>query len=780
MNRQSWLLPAAMLSVFMTMTTLAQVFSQQHWLFPGMLAIAVAFAAGWFARRLDVPAVLSPALSLLALTALLGIVFHPGTTALGFPTAATMHAIGDSLSQSWRDIRELAAPATPTPALMLLSTTGVFLVAAIVDLQVFRQRRPVAAGLPLLALYLVPTAMTTHANVFVFVFGAIGYLTLLVAEGRDRARAWGRRLSGVEHADEIADLSHVARVGRRIGSAAVGIALCVPLVVPTVGKGIFTGSGVGPFGSGHGSHTITVPNPIVEIRGRLQDPHTEVLMTVNTSSPEYLRLTPLEVFNGAEWRFVEHQEHADHRVGRKKTIPDPDAFGEVLTTRGDYVVSVRNFASRWLPLPYAPTDVDVAGDWRYEEFGYSVFSTETTTKGLNYAASAKLPIATPEQMEQPGASPAWIAPYLKVPKAVPPIVQQVLDEVIGKQKTSYQKARALNEYFRGGAFTYDLSAPAGWNTEALAAFLESKHGYCEQFAGTMAYLARLAGIPARVVVGFTPGRPTGDGVYEITNHDAHAWPELWFPHTGWVRFEPTPRAGTDVPGYAQPVTPPATGDPGSRPTASPTSRPTPTATPSGGHGAQEAKGDDEPSNPGIVRNVGKRVAPLVPLGSAVALVVLLAPSTTGLLVRRRRRSRARDHVGRIHAAWATFADAAEDAGYPLRAADSPRAAARRLVELASLTGSPAEEVARLAAAEERARYARSAPPVDGLDGSVRTVRRALRASLPRVTRARSVAFPASALRRIGEGTRQAGETVDRTRTRIRTALLGLVRRKRTA
>ncbi len=40
---------------------------------------------------------------------------------------------------------------------------------------------------------------------------------------------------------------------------------------------------------------------------------------------------------------------------------------------------------------------------------------------------------------------------------------------------------------------------------AIVAFLEDRVGYCEQFSGTFAAMARTLGIPARVAVGFTPG-----------------------------------------------------------------------------------------------------------------------------------------------------------------------------------------------------------------------------------------------------------------------------------
>ena len=91
----------------------------------------------------------------------------------------------------------------------------------------------------------------------------------------------------------------------------------------------------------------------------------------------------------------------------------------------------------------------------------------------------------------------------------------------------------------------------------LEEFLAVRTGYAGHFAPAMAVMARELGIPARVAVGYLPatgpeessdGRePFGDaadpGVFAVLPRDAHAWPELWFEGSGWVRFEPTPGTG---------------------------------------------------------------------------------------------------------------------------------------------------------------------------------------------------------------------------------------------
>ena len=77
-------------------------------------------------------------------------------------------------------------------------------------------------------------------------------------------------------------------------------------------------------------------------------------------------------------------------------------------------------------------------------------------------------------------------------------------------------------------------------------FLQTKRGYCVQFSSAMIMMARESGIPARMAVGFLPGTPDGSERVVRVN-DAHAWPELWFPELGWVRFEPTPGVRSGLP-----------------------------------------------------------------------------------------------------------------------------------------------------------------------------------------------------------------------------------------
>ena len=108
--------------------------------------------------------------------------------------------------------------------------------------------------------------------------------------------------------------------------------------------------------------------------------------------------------------------------------------------------------------------------------------------------------------------------------------------------TPYEAVALIESYFQKN-YTYDEKADYSQRPDGPLPyfFLDGKRGYCQMFAGTMTVMLRMLGIPARIGEGFTPGtRNPNRGTYNVTDRDAHAWVEVWFPQYGWMPFEPTP------------------------------------------------------------------------------------------------------------------------------------------------------------------------------------------------------------------------------------------------
>jgi transglutaminase-like putative cysteine protease len=117
--------------------------------------------------------------------------------------------------------------------------------------------------------------------------------------------------------------------------------------------------------------------------------------------------------------------------------------------------------------------------------------------------------------------------------------------VAGKARTPYAAAIDLESWFRSrGGFRY-TDHPSVFGPAPLVGFVaETRAGYCQYFAGAMALMLRYLGVPARVAVGFSSGSyDAKTGVWTVTDHDAHAWVEVWFRGYGWLPFDPTPSTG---------------------------------------------------------------------------------------------------------------------------------------------------------------------------------------------------------------------------------------------
>ncbi len=709
------------------------------------------------------------------------------------PTRASVHHLESLVTQASNEMSRYAPPVPPAHGIMLMVTAGICLVAAITDLLAVRLRRPALAGLPLLVLFCVP--LTTDAarpswfgGTLVFCLGMGGYLGLLSADGRDRLRLWGRLVHRWQddHEGRSPDTRPLSVAGRRVGSAAVVIAVCIPLLLPGLKQHrLFHGSG-GPGGTGH-SGRIPLPNPLDELQTQLHESHPQTVLTYRTSfsAPPYLQVYVLSQLGTDAWTMAPPADTAGLGKGILPPVP-----GLVDGTGGNVVHESIKLGARltsagaqltYLPLPYAARWVRVSGSWRVDPATLTVLAPHASLGGLGYTVTTDDVNPSTQQLRAAGAPPATMDGYLLVPQAFSKL-GKLARKITAGRTTAYGKALALQEWFtRPGNFTYSLHVPATRSADALAQFLtRSKRGYCQQFAFAMAVLARLLHIPSRVVVGYTQGTYV-NGAWVVRTSDAHAWPELYFPGAGWLRFEPTPTGYVGHAGQATANAPAYTGPSGGGiggPPVLPAARPASGALPS--------------TSPGLTRPLSKlrslgesgRAAasrpgnspPVAPLVLGLLGLMVITPRTTRSVTRRWRWWKASDDRLRAHAAWRELLADLADHRIAWRPSESPRALARRLAQTLGLSGGERAALERIALAEERASYADSPADSSPLRGDVTVVRRALarRAGLP--ARMSAAVLPLSALAPARTGLQRALEVLGwidvalarvRTRARVR-------------
>ena len=712
---------AAAVATFTSALVLSPTIRTGAWLLDCVVVIAAVAVVGGVLRTLrthrSVTLLATVATAIVILTAL----FASGQAILGvLPGPAAWHHL-DALLSDGADVVWAEAPPVPaTAGATFIVVSGVALVAVCVDAVAVTYRRAAAAGLALLAVYLIPASVLPDGVPWpLFAISALGWLLLLLVESRDRLGRWGRSLvlrTGVT--GQPSGLA-VGATGRRLGAVAIVVAVAVPLALPAFSEGIL-GSGKAGNGDGTGSGStqqVVTVNPIVDLRRDLVEGADAPVLTYRTTdaTPGYLRLATLDRFDGVRW-IPDIPDAGAAQQAAAGLPPAPGLTPAVPRTTIVTDVSATDLAESRLPVPYPATQVAISGDWRYDPATLDVFtpSASTSTLGLEYSVTSLNVEPTARQLRNaapPQSSPVT-ATALEVPMDVILALRPYVDRVAGDQTTAYGTALAIQNWFRTN-FQYSLQVRQSSSVGALRQFLADRSGYCEQFAATMALMARVAGIPARVVVGFTPGTPVPgqNGTWEVTTHDAHAWPELWFEGVGWVRFEPTPGGGdgSAAPNYATP--PGGSPGPGQDPQAG------------GHHTPKQALPLDQRQIDG--RKLGQpQASPTVAAVPAapsrtwqlavlalvvVALLIAVAPALDRVR-QHRRRQRATGSTA-VEAAWAEVLDTMCDIGLAPRASETTRDLARRLRTRGDLDPDAASAADRLAAAVERLRYA-PAPAAD--------------------------------------------------------------------
>jgi hypothetical protein len=132
--------------------------------------------------------------------------------------------------------------------------------------------------------------------------------------------------------------------------------------------------------------------------------------------------------------------------------------------------------------------------------------------------------------------------YLQTPDLSPVVVNTLKQWTQGAANT-YDAMNMLVSHFTDQTkFVYSVSNPAvPQNIDAVSWLLQTHRGYCTYYATAMTIMARLLGVPARVVNGFNQGHFDAQRkVWEVDGNNAHSWVQVYFPGQGWIDFDPTP------------------------------------------------------------------------------------------------------------------------------------------------------------------------------------------------------------------------------------------------
>jgi transglutaminase-like putative cysteine protease len=760
---------AAAAATILASLSLYPIFYGFAWFWTGVAAVLTIAIAGTLTRLRRLPVLVCLAGGLVALLLDLNIGYESPTSLLRvLPTPTSLRLLWDLVGMGFHESAKYAPPVPELPPMMFLATAGIGLAALLTDFIAVRLESAALAGLPLLLLFTEPFTLSVSRTgigmVVAFCLGTAGYLALLSSEGRDRIREWERPNPGP---DELPDTRALATTGRRVGVASVALALCVPLFIPGLHATRLFGGGQPGIGGSGGTGTgagVGFPDPNTQLSEELHESRAQEVFSYTSSdaTPQYFQVYVLDNLTPSGWTMFSQPESLVNAAPRLPAAPGltQTAYASSENTFVTLSRAVGQDDLSALPVPYPATEVVAQGQLRVDKSTLMVFDTGVQLSGLTYLVTSLDQSPPPQALNDAAADPAVITSHYTY---VPPSYQslrQVAEQVVNaaKAKTQFQDAVALQDWLTSSAFKYTTDAPSIVDAHGLATFLTStKRGYCQQFSFAMAVLARLLGIPSRVAYGYTAGTAEPGGTWEVTTHDAHAWPELYFQGYGWLRFEPTP-SGADGQGTA--TSPSYTQQPASVFQQSPgfngtNKTPGYTGSPQGDSaalkhqlnivGASNAGASAVPP-PGLS---GWQIFGLAVLGLLVLIVLAAAiPAGVRQLIRRWRWRRARRHGDAAevaHAAWHELRDDLVDyrAGFSL--SETPRALAARVSESLLLPPPAMAALRRVAMAEERARYAPRPDTGTGLREDSTTIRRAIAAASSRRTRWLARLYPSSVI-----------------------------------
>ncbi len=644
-----------------------------EWAGSVVAVVGAATGAAAAARLLTRSAVLPTAAGLVVGVWALVVAYVPsadGTRTL-VPTPAALIALRDLMDDGIVYAAQTLAPAPVVPELGALLAAGALAMMLAVDALAVGAGLAATSGLLLLTPWL-PAFAIHHRAAVLPLAGAVVCWTGLLGLARRADPAPGRRTTRVA-------------VGTAAGAGAVAVAAAA--VFAPLGPAV-PGWGALPQVDVSSGQAATRLSLDVDLRRSLTEQSRAEVLAYSTEDGrlDVLKTTTLADFDGSEW--------APGPTGPPEPLTGllwPEQVAVGVGTPASVRVAVLALDVADVPLPDSPRTVsDVSGTYDAVRDELSVDSAggaDQLIYAVNYLRDFHTADALLEAQQAiaDGGDAAVDAAYLDLAPAIDvDRVRTLAAERTADAGTRYAQAVALQEWLSGPEFDYS-PAVAFDGDDAVSLFLDTRVGYCSHFATTMVVMARTLDIPARLALGFLGGRaPTTDtGWYYVTGQDYHAWPELYFPGHGWVRFEPTPAVQTGpAPEYASPeeAAPEQSATPSPEASAA-TADPTPSALP------EEPADASDAASPVLTRG-----APLV--AALVAAALLAAGGATAWMVTRARR-RGLEQV------WAAVVRRLIGDG----AALTPAETVARVERLRDLDEPQREALARLAAAVEDYRYA---------------------------------------------------------------------------
>lgn len=438
----------------------------------------------------------------------------------------------DNVRDGIASMTELSAKAVPPLFIYLIFLVALWLLAYITFYSIFRKQRVLNILIMTLLYLLIINTFTQYDATFAIVRSCLfGFLILYLAN-------WQANLSPSSHVFSKRIFYHLGIFALLF--AILFAATQLPTYKPYFADPIPTLKS--KFGLLDTTRQIGYSEDDSRLGGPLENDSTEVFQ-VQTESAHYYRVEAKWQYTGKGWETPK----AEKTKPLSSQTDFPIDLNDRYDTKAKEQIDIEFTASNgYIAYPYGTDKLQSgASDIRYQPAGDKL----TTENGIKkYHIELEPPvydIPTMQKAKMDQLNKQFLAQYTQLPRELPKRVKRLAEKVTAGEKTAYDKAKAIETYLNsGGRFTYSIENAdvTDRGKDYVDQFLfDTKIGYCDNFSTAMVVMLRSLGIPARWAKGFNSGTMIDDVemTYQITNDNAHSWPEVYFPGTGWVPFEPT-------------------------------------------------------------------------------------------------------------------------------------------------------------------------------------------------------------------------------------------------
>jgi len=474
----------------------------------------------------------------------------PGTTIAGFlPTLDTLTGLALGAITSWKQLLTTVAPVSASDGHLVVPFILGLVTAVTAASIALRLRHVWWALIPTASALLLIIALGVPDPAFPLVQGVIFAAVTVV--WMSLRTWWAPQNTAVDVSEADPTRAAHMRTRRLLGGVAVLAVAGVAgaglgaIASPSEPRHVFRDTIIPPF------NIRDYVSPLQAFRKNVRDEVDKTLFTV-TGLPKgaRVRLAAMDDWDGVVYNVTDGGPGTSSAFTPLRSNMAADVEGAPATLQ--FVID--DYSGVWVPGPedvqQITFDGDRAEDLRRSGFHNSATGTTVVTAGLKkgdtYVIDGVFP-KTPTD-EQLGDTPIV---KMKLPELhnVPDELSTLAAETVTDAETPIAQVRALETYLsKSGFFSHGLGSQshlsrAGHTAERIATLIggDQMVGDDEQYAVTMALMARAIGIPARVAMGYYPKKDDGDGgVFKATGDDVHAWVEVNFTGYGWLPFDPTP------------------------------------------------------------------------------------------------------------------------------------------------------------------------------------------------------------------------------------------------